>query len=148
MEITALFIMQYLHILGMIIGMGAALVIEIFGFISRKSDFWTGVTIDTHYVTKPLIWIGTILFAVTWIFIAGNNLFSAPHLYKTILIFILFVNGSYLSFFISPRLIIHKKENPKMRVLPNWLQLAIIPSALISSGGWLITLFLTIYLWP
>ena len=145
MEIT-LIALQYLHLLGMIIGMGAAIVIETFGFISRKSSFWTGVTIDAHYVTKPLIWLGTLLFAITWLLMMKNNSFIFPYAYKTILILILFINGSYLSFFVSPRLIKHKKEYNNT-TLPASLQLMIIPSALISSIGWFTMILLTILFW-
>jgi len=146
MEINYLLVLEYFHLIGMVVGMGAAIVIETFGLISRKSGFWTSVTINTHYVTKPLIWIGTLIFGFTWFLIMGTNSFSFPYAYKTILLTVLFFNGSYLSFVISPRLIRHKKMNGE-KVLPNSLQIMIIPSALISSLGWLTMVFLTIIFW-
>jgi hypothetical protein len=147
METVFGFALQYFHILGLVIGMGAAIVIETLGFISRKSSSWTSVTIDAHHVTKPLIWTGTLLLGVTWIMIAGTNVFSFPYAYKTLLILLLLLNGSYLSFVISPRLIMHKKKHG-MAVLSSNLQSLILPGAVVSVIGWLAMVFLTLLLWP
>lgn len=48
----------FLFIAGFIIGLGAVTVIDIHGFLGRKSSYWTEATIRTHKVTKPLIWLG------------------------------------------------------------------------------------------
>jgi len=51
----------FLFIAGFIIGLGAVTVIDLHGFLGRKSSYWTEATIRTHKVTKPLIWIGILL---------------------------------------------------------------------------------------
>ena len=57
MEIIGLF----LFIAGFIIGLGAVTVIDLHGFMGRHSTYWTEATTRTHKITKPLIWMGTIL---------------------------------------------------------------------------------------
>ena len=47
--------------MGFIIGLGAVTVIDIHGFLARKSLYWTQATIQTHKITKLLIWLGTTL---------------------------------------------------------------------------------------
>lgn len=50
-----------LIIVGYIVGLGAVTVIDILGFLGRKSSYWTETTIRAHKVTKPLIWLGLFL---------------------------------------------------------------------------------------
>ena len=57
------FIGLFIFLAGLIIGLGAVTVIDIHGFLGRKSSYWTEATTRTHKVTKPLIWIG-IAFAI------------------------------------------------------------------------------------
>ena len=47
------FIGLFIFIAGFIIGLGAVTVIDIHGFLGRKSAYWTEATIRTHKVTKP-----------------------------------------------------------------------------------------------
>ncbi len=51
----------FLFIAGFIIGLGAVTVIDLHGFLGRKSPYWTEATIRTHKITKPLIWAGMFL---------------------------------------------------------------------------------------
>lgn len=91
----------FLHISGIIIGLGAVTVIDTLGYLSRKSLYWTKITIGAHHVTKPLIWAGIILVAATWTFLyQQNNLNNI----KTALITIAILNGIFLSFYVSPQL--------------------------------------------
>ena len=55
------FVGLYLHLAGFIIGLGAVTVIDLHGFLGRKSPYWTEATTRTHKVTKPLIWLGMTL---------------------------------------------------------------------------------------
>lgn len=59
--ITLDFVGLFVLIAGFIIGLGAVTVIDIHGFLGRKSAYWTEATTRTHKVTKPLIWIGIFL---------------------------------------------------------------------------------------
>ena len=63
------FVGLYLHLAGFIIGLGAVTVIDLHGFLGRKSPYWTEATTRTHKVTKPLIWLGmTLAIMGAWIF--------------------------------------------------------------------------------
>ncbi len=59
--ITLDFLGLFMFISGFIIGLGAVTVIDIHGFLGRKSSYWTEATTRTHKVTKPMIWVGIIL---------------------------------------------------------------------------------------
>ncbi|MDO8659167.1 MAG: hypothetical protein Q7K54_01055 [Candidatus Parcubacteria bacterium] len=56
--ITLNFIGLFVFISGFIVGLGAVTVIDIHGFLGRKSSYWTEATTRTHKVTKPMIWVG------------------------------------------------------------------------------------------
>jgi len=131
-------ILEFIHLAGIIIALGAVTVIDTMGFISRKSKEWTQVTIKAHHVTKPLIWLGTLLMGISWMFLYSG---STIDLIKTILIFILVANGSFLSFYISPRL---DRLYGKKVILPSKLQLTIAFSMIISFSCWWSLVFITI----
>jgi hypothetical protein len=46
----------FTSIMGYIVGLGAVTVIDLHGFLGRKSAYWTEATTRTHKITKPLIW--------------------------------------------------------------------------------------------
>lgn len=131
----------FFHIAGIIIGLGAVTVIDFMGFISRKDKKWTQTTIQAHHVTKPLIWIGTILVVLSWIFILFQEGFTNINSIKTIILIILIFNGSFLSFHISSRL---DKLAGKNVLLPKALQNSIAVSMIISFIGWWSFVILTI----
>jgi len=131
----------FFHIAGIIIGLGAVTVIDSMGFISRKDKKWTQTTIQAHHVTKTLIWIGTILVVLSWIFILFKEGFTDLNYVKSIILIILIFNGSFLSFFISPRL---DKLAGKSTLLPKTLQNSIAISMIISFIGWWSFVVLTI----
>ncbi|MFT4303024.1 MAG: hypothetical protein ACMXYG_00525 [Candidatus Woesearchaeota archaeon] len=136
-EINLLF---FFHFVGIIIGLGAVTVIDSMGFIARKSKKWTQTTIEAHHVTKPLIWIGTIVVLITWIlmlFFIENLIFT---IVKSILLAILIINGAFLSFYVSPRL---DRLSGKNVLLPLELQIKITISMLISFTCWWVFVFLT-----
>jgi hypothetical protein len=122
--------LEFFHLAGIIIALGAVTVIDTMGFISRKSKEWTKTTIKAHHVTKPLIWIGTILMAITWVFIYSGTYLDNI---KSLLIFILILNGILLSFNISPRL---DKLYNKNTLLPKKLQTHIAFSMIVSFIFW------------
>jgi len=122
-------IFEFLHLAGIIIGLGAVTVIDCIGFLGRNSVRWTRNAIEAHYVTKPLIWFGMILLTVAWIpLYNGSNL----HMIKSVLIVVMFLNGSILSFYVSPRLQVHDQK----KVLPWSLQKVIIATMLVSFLSW------------
>ena len=119
----------FLIISGYIIGLGAVTVIDILGFLGRKSSYWTEATIKAHKVTKPLIWIGIILVLL------GGILIQLPQ-YFFLIYFILILNGLFLSFYVSPILLNLEKKDKSKVLLPNSLQKKIILSFTISDLGW------------
>lgn len=131
----------FFHIAGIIIGLGAVTVIDVMGFVSRKNRGWTQTTIEAHHVTKPLIWIGTIIVIISWIFILLEEGFTNFNSIKSIILIILILNGSFLSFYISPRL---DKLAGKNKLLPKALQNNIAMSMIISFIGWWSFVILTI----
>ncbi len=121
---------------GFIVGLGAVTVIDIHGFLGRKSSYWTKATIQTHKVTKPLIWLGILLVSI------GTGLFYYPDysdLYAQIhigLISALVVNGIFLSFKVSPMLLKKEKEGKAEELLSTKWQNKITVSFVFSFLGW------------
>jgi len=120
---------------GYIVGLGAVTVIDILGFLGRKSSYWTEATIRAHKVTKPLIWVG--IFLVCF----GGLILNIPQ-YLFLIYFVLILNGLFLSFYVSPILLETEKRNKQKQLLPNSLQKKIVLSFIVSDLGWWGGLFL------
>lgn len=54
------FVGLFLLLAGFVIGLGAVTVIDVHGFLGRRSSYWSEATTRTHKITKPLIWIGIV----------------------------------------------------------------------------------------
>ncbi len=132
--------MLFVHIIGLVIGLGAVTVIDSLGFFSRNSVKGTQTTIEAHHTTKPLIWLGTVLVLASWVFLYDG---SSAAVAKTGLLVILIANGSFMSFHISPRL---DKLSGKNKLLPSLLQKKIAASMMISFIGWWSFVALTVYM--
>ena len=120
---------------GFILGLGAVTVIDIHGFLGRTSLYWTKATISTHKITKILIWIGTALNGMglfIYIYLGNNNIFILVSL--SILV-ILILNGLFLSFNISPKLL-KMESDDKIVLLDNHTQVYIFVSFIISFISW------------
>lgn len=120
-----------LIVIGFIIGLGAVTVIDIHGFLGRKSKYWTRATTQTHKVTKPMIWIGTFLFLTGALFSYTGTLLIT----QLTIIFVLILNGIFLSFSVSPFLI-EKESRGDDSVLPKSWQTKITISFIVSVIGW------------
>lgn len=133
----------FFHFAGIIIGLGAVTVIDTMGFFSRKNINKTQNTIYAHHTTKPLIWIGTLIVLITWILILLKNNFilNFVETFKTILIGVMIINGSFLSFHISPEL--NKRIGVK-KLLPKSLQIKIAISLIVSFISWWSFVILTV----
>ncbi len=132
------FIGLFTFIAGLIIGLGAVTVIDIHGFIARRSSYWTRATISAHKVTKPMIWVGTFLVLVGGIiFYQDKMLFSinisSIHLVAVLL---LVLNGLFLSFYVSPYLLKMENESRQEELLPQSFQNKIAVSLVISDVLW------------
>lgn len=130
------FIGVFIFLSGFIIGLGAVTVIDIHGFLGRKSPYWTEATTRTHKVTKPLIWIGMLLAIIGGIIFYRNESFTGVPLMHAIIAAVLIVNGTFLSFRVSPFLLEQEKAGKSSTLLPDTLQRKIVVSMLISDLGW------------
>lgn len=146
MENTILnFIGLFILFIGYIIGLGAVTVIDIHGFLGRKSNYWTEATTRTHKVTKPMIWIGTILAVIGGaIFFRNDPLVGVP-LYLLLIASMLILNGIFLSFSVSPFLVNREKEGKSSELLPKSWQNKILISLIISDLGWWGSLFIVVW---
>jgi hypothetical protein len=120
----------------------AGFVIDLHGFLARRSSYWTEATIRTHKVTKPLIWGGLTLALI------GGSLFYHDHGFSTVTIthlislLVLILNGSFLSFVVSPFLLARERAAEGTVPLPALWQRRITVSFLISAILWWGNLFL------
>ena len=126
----------FIFIAGFVIGLGAVTVIDIHGFLGRKSAYWTEATIRSHKVTKPLIWIGIFLVIIGSMILYRNEASSNIPLYHAIIFCVLVLNGLFLSFYVSPFLLQREKEGRQAELLPRTLQNKIVMSFIISDLGW------------
>lgn len=134
----------FLIFAGYIIGLGAVTVIDIHGFLGRKSSYWTQSTIRTHKVTKPLIWIGTFLAIVGSYFLWQKYNFPFEAQFHLSIFGLLILNGLFLTFWVSPRLLKREKDGRDKELLPNSWQTAIAGSFIVSFTGWWGSLYLLI----
>ena len=131
----------FFHLAGIIIALGAVTVIDTLGFLARSNKKLTQTTIQAHHITKPLIWIGTLLVLITHTINISLQGFTQINQIKTLILSILILNGSFLSFYISPLL---DKLAGKNTLLPKTLQNKIAISMIISFISWWTFVFLTI----
>lgn len=135
----------FLFIAGFIIGLGAVTVIDLHGFLGRKSPYWTEATIRTHKITKPLIWAGMFLAILGGVITYRNVGFPGVALLHSFLALMLVLNGAFLSFRISPRLLQREKEGKARELLPSDMQKKIAVSFVVSVFGWWGSLFLLVW---
>lgn len=134
------FLGLFLIISGYVVGLGAVTVIDILGFLGRKSSYWTEATIRTHNVTKPLIWLGLFLILI------GSFIYPKFDSNLYFVYFVLILNGIFLSFYISPILLDREKKGKQKEILPQSLQNQIFISFIFSFLGWWGSLLLFIKL--
>jgi hypothetical protein len=141
LDVIGLFIL----LAGFVIGLGAVVVIDIHGFLGRKSNYWTEATVRTHKVTKPLIWLGTFLAIVGGLIFYRNAPFSGIPLYHAVIACVLVLNGLFLSFYVSPFLLAREREGRQAELLPASLQRKIAISLIFSDLLWWGGLFLLVW---
>jgi hypothetical protein len=135
----------FIHLAGFVIGLGAVTVIDLHGFLGRKSAYWTEATTRTHKVTKPLIWLGiTLALLGAWIFHSHHGWTFCLALQAVIAI-VLIMNGLFLSFKVSPFLLRREREGQASELLPPEMQKKIAIAFVLSFAGWWSALLLTVY---
>lgn len=130
------FIGLFSFIAGFIIGLGAVTVIDIHGFLGRKSAYWTEATTRTHKVTKPMIWVGIILATIGGIFLYRQEPFWGIPALHAVLGVLLVLNGCFLSFVVSPYMLEREKKGKQKELLPAVWQTKIAMSLIVSDIGW------------
>ena len=126
----------FLLLAGFIIGLGAVTVIDIHGFLGRKSKYWTEATTRTHKVTKPMIWAGIGLVIIGGlIFYREAGLTNIPLIHAMIAV-VLIINGYFLSFKVRPYLLAKEKAGQAQELLPLSWQRKIMVSLIVSDLGW------------
>ena len=130
---------------GFVIGLGAVTVIDIHGFLGRKSPYWSEATIRSHKITKPLIWIGIILALIGGFIFYREAPFVWIPLVHSISALVLVLNGVYLSFVVSPKLIQREIQGRAQEILPESWQKKITLSLILSDIFWWGNLLLVCY---
>ncbi len=126
----------FIMLAGFVIGLGAVTVIDIHGFLGRKSAYWTEATTRTHKVTKPLIWIGTTLALIGGVIFYRNEVLAGAPLWHLVIAVVLILNGCFLSFVVSPFLLKQEREGRATELLLTSLQRKITLSFIVSFLGW------------
>ena len=146
MEDLLLFLASAVWLAGYVVGLGAVTVIDLHGFLGRTSPYWTEATVRTHKVTKPLIWLGLILAGAGSLWYFTQTGFSDLSYIYLATLGVLLINGSFLSFYVSPYLLRQERAGKARELLPFALQVKIIISFLFSFTGWWGSFLLTLYL--
>lgn len=139
------FIGLFMLLAGFIVGLGAVTVIDLHGFMGRKSEYWTEATTRTHKITKPLIWLGIALAIVGGLLFYRNDGMSRIPFYHLVIAIVLILNGCFLSFVISPFLLEREKQGKQKELLPKSWQNKITVSFIFSFAGWWGSLILLVY---
>jgi hypothetical protein len=140
LDLLGLFVM----LAGFVIGLGAVTVIDLHGFLGRKSAYWTLATTRTHKVTKPLIWLGMSLAVIGGFIFYRNYGIDQITLVHLLSIPIMIINGIFLSFSVSPYLLQKEKQGKAEELLPQSWQVKITFSFIISFVLWWGNLFLLV----
>ena len=135
----------FVFLAGFVIGLGAVTVIDMHGFLGMKSPYWTESTIRAHKVTKPLIWLGYVLALIGGCIFYRENGLSGLAAFHALAAVLLFFNGLFLSFWVSPRLLQREREGRAQELLPASWQAKIAISFVVSFTGWWGSLFLLVW---
>lgn len=140
LDTIALFVL----LAGFIIGLGAVTVIDVHGFLGRRSRYWTEATTRTHKITKPLIWFGIFLAIVGGAIFYRNESVEGIVAWHAVIAALLVLNGLFLSFVVSPFLLKKEQQGRADELLPQSLQNKIMISLILSDIGWWGGLFLLV----
>jgi len=130
---------------GFVVGLGAVTVIDLHGFLGRKSPYWNEATTRTHKVTKPLIWLGIFLATAGGFIFYRDASIEGIFLVQIISIPIMILNGIFLSFSVSPFLLKKEREGKERELLPDSWQRKIFASFVLSFVLWWGNLFLVVW---
>lgn len=135
----------FIFLAGFVIGIGAVTVIDIHGFLGRRSGYWTEATVRSHKVTKPLIWIGTGLATVGGLILYREVGLTLIPMIHAIELAVLVANGCFLTFGVSRHLLAKEAAGKARETLSSRWQAAITVSFVISFLGWWSALALLVW---
>jgi hypothetical protein len=92
-----------------------------------------------------MIWVGITLVVVGGILFFRNEPFNGIPIYLAIIAFVLILNGLFLSFRVSPYLLLRENEGRASEILPDVWQKKIMVSLVFSDIGWWSGLALVVY---
>lgn len=126
-----------LIVVGFVIGLGAVTVIDVHGFLASvlRSGYWTEATVRAHRVTKPLIWLGTLLYGAGLLLARDSGIVTVGTL-QLLALAVMVANGLFLTFHVSRFLLRREREGRASELLPMRLQAAIALSFAVSVIGW------------
>jgi hypothetical protein len=134
----------FLFIAGFVVGLGATLVVDIHGFLGMRSPYWSETTIRVHKVTKPLIWVGILLAGIGGYLTYRTLPLAGISLAHACIALVLVLNGLWLSFWLSPRLLAREREGNARVCLPVRMQVPIACSLTLSAVLWWTALLLLV----
>lgn len=146
MAMTLLQLAACLWIAGFVIGLGAVSVIETLGFLGQRSGYWSEATIRTHKITKPLIWLGFFIATLGGAWYYSVIGWSEVMIAHGVFWIMMFMNGAFLTFWISPRLLARERQGLAAEILPKAWKVAVTLSFFVSILTWWGSLFLTVML--
>jgi uncharacterized membrane protein len=126
----------FLFLAGFVIGLGAVTVIDLHGFLGRKSSYWTEATTRTHKVTKPMIWTGIALAIIGGAVFYRAEVFAGIPMLHALAALMLIGNGYFLSFKVSPYLLKKERDGRAGEILPASWQRKIATGLILSDIGW------------
>lgn len=138
-----------LHLIGFAIGVGGATVADVF-FLKFLKDFRISKTeADFMKTLSRILWTGVVILTVTglglFLLDPARLLASAKFISKMIVVLVLFLNGVFLHYFVTPSLhkIAFHKDHPKAKSLKRIRQQAFISGG-ISIVSWYYAFFLAV----
>lgn len=134
----------FLLLAGFVLGLGAVTVIDLHGFLGRRSAYWTEATTRTHKVTKPLIWVGIVLVIIGGLIWYSGRYSEWLVAVQVVIVLALILNGLFLTFRVSPYLLERERTGKQRVILPGNWQRKITTSFLVSFIGWWTLVVLTV----
>ncbi|MGB0925195.1 MAG: hypothetical protein ACPGTS_00625 [Minisyncoccia bacterium] len=120
-------------ITGFVVGLGSVMVMDVHGFLSRNSAYWTEAAIRTHKIAKPMSWIGTVL-----LLLGSVSMYTGFFLaLQLVLILAMVLNNLFLSFAASPFFVHREKIGEAHKPLSSdWLWRMVFNFLLASVAWW------------
>lgn len=125
-----------LTLAGLIIGLGAATVMDAFAIRSLRPAYWTELSIKASRATVPLTWAGVAVFLVGTLLLYREAGFSGVGTFQQLLLLVIVVNGLLMTFRLVPELRKREAAGKAASVLPRRLKVRVAVHFIVSFGAW------------